>query len=271
MRLVRPLLLTLIASVSTAQPVKTLTEKHFGTKFNKVFSHLDKDEDGDVDLTELRRLMFGNFLVPGADPMTYQEVTQYDALKNVVAEYLDDFNASSKKPMHLVLFLFALEHVCRIARVLSQPGGHALPVGVGGLPIPHRGPIRRRAVSPHIIAARLLHQPLRCWQAGEGRALRRTTDGGVRRVHQVLPDGPAAAVAVNAAHRPPHNLCMLNRRVGRWVLVQRSRDEGMERRDVAVRLGQCVGIHQPVHSIGTRGGDGGWSARHILAVLVLVN
>ena len=67
------------------ETVKTLTEKHFGTKFNKVFSHLDKDEDGDVDLTELRRLMFGNFLVPGADPMTYQEVTQYDALKNVVA------------------------------------------------------------------------------------------------------------------------------------------------------------------------------------------
>ena len=114
------------------ETVKTLTEKHFGTKFNKVFSHLDKDEDGDVDLTELRRLMFGNFLVPGADPMTYQEVTEYDALKNVVAEYLDDFNASSKKPMHLVLFLFALEHVCRIARVLSQPGGHALLVGVGG-------------------------------------------------------------------------------------------------------------------------------------------
>ncbi len=34
--------------------------------------------------------------------------------------------------MGLAMFLFAVEHVSRLCRVLSQPGGHALLAGVGG-------------------------------------------------------------------------------------------------------------------------------------------
>ena len=114
------------------QMSKRLTEKHFDVPFDEVFARLDADGDGVVDPTELRRLMFGDFLVPGADPKVYGEVLEYDQLHGVVTEYLVDFNSTSKKPMHLVLFLYALEHVCRICRVISQPGGHALLVGVGG-------------------------------------------------------------------------------------------------------------------------------------------
>lgn len=49
-----------------------------------------------------------------------------------VEEGLADLNAVSKRPMHLAMFLYALEHVSRISRLMKQPGGHMLLIGVGG-------------------------------------------------------------------------------------------------------------------------------------------
>ncbi|XP_066555780.1 dynein axonemal heavy chain 1 [Amia ocellicauda] len=77
-------------------------------------------------------LLYGDFLVPGADNKTYQLLEDKDKLVRVMEEYLDDYNQVSTSRMKLVLFMDAIQHVCRISRILRQPLGNALLLGVGG-------------------------------------------------------------------------------------------------------------------------------------------
>ena len=53
-------------------------------------------------------------------------------MKRICEEYLDDYNQVNTAQMKLVLFLDALRHVCRISRIVRQPLGNALLLGVGG-------------------------------------------------------------------------------------------------------------------------------------------
>eukprot|EP00501_MAST-03F_sp_TOSAG23-6_P002658 GSMAST32.ASY1.ANO1.2804.1 assembled CDS len=50
----------------------------------------------------------------------------------IVNEYLADYNAESKNAMNLVLFTDAIRHVSRISRIIRQPLGNVLLLGVGG-------------------------------------------------------------------------------------------------------------------------------------------
>lgn len=61
-----------------------------------------------------------------------RHVSNRAQLLTVTQEYLSDYNATSKAPMDLALFSFALEHIVRICRVITLPGGNALLVGLGG-------------------------------------------------------------------------------------------------------------------------------------------
>ncbi|KAJ8971587.1 hypothetical protein NQ317_002870 [Molorchus minor] len=46
--------------------------------------------------------------------------------------YLGEYNMQTTKPMKLVLFLDAISHVSRISRIIRQPMGNALLLGMGG-------------------------------------------------------------------------------------------------------------------------------------------
>ena len=124
--------------------VQGLTEKHFDASFDEVFARLDADGDGVVDPTNCR-LMFGDFFIPGADPKVYGEVLEYDQLHAVVTEYLTDFNSTSKKPMCPCCSCM-LEHVCRICRIISQPGGTRCWWAWAG----RRQPLAARGVHPGV-------------------------------------------------------------------------------------------------------------------------
>lgn len=72
-----------------------------------------------------------DFMVPGAEVKVYEEVNK-EELQVIIEEYLSEYNAESKQPMNLVIFGDAMMHVTKIARVLRQPSGNALLLGVGG-------------------------------------------------------------------------------------------------------------------------------------------
>jgi len=87
-------------------------------------------EEQDIFVRE--RLIFGDFMVPGADIRHYQEIEDLDKMKSVIEEYLEDYNNVHTHGMPLVMFLDACEHITRICRVLRQPSGNCLLLGVGG-------------------------------------------------------------------------------------------------------------------------------------------
>jgi P-loop containing dynein motor region D4 len=63
---------------------------------------------------------------------TCSYVEDGDKLNGICQDYLSDFNATSKTPMDLIIFSYAVEHVARLARIFLLANGHALLVGLGG-------------------------------------------------------------------------------------------------------------------------------------------
>ncbi|KAJ3181585.1 Dynein heavy chain 7, axonemal [Gaertneriomyces sp. JEL0708] len=111
------------------QVVKTA----FKTDFDAVFKAYDANHDGILDEADMRKLIFGTYLSPrDAAGKAYDEITDLNALTDFMEKSLAEYNQMSKKPMDLVMFRFAIEHLARISRILQQPRGNILLVGVGG-------------------------------------------------------------------------------------------------------------------------------------------
>ena len=61
----------------------------------------------------------------------YDMANKLSDVKEKASQALAEYNESNTR-MDLVLFDDAVKHVCRITRIISQPSGHSMLVGVGG-------------------------------------------------------------------------------------------------------------------------------------------
>ena len=98
--------------------LKYCLEKDFNTTYDEVVT-------GDM-------LLYSDFMFPNAEPKMYEYIEDVEKMVMVLQEYLEDYNALNTAQMKLVLFLDAVCHVTRISRVIRQPLGNALLLGVGG-------------------------------------------------------------------------------------------------------------------------------------------
>ncbi|XP_053173949.1 dynein axonemal heavy chain 12 [Scomber japonicus] len=114
------------------QLMNGILKDHFKEQFDQVFDHLKKGRK--LVEEDMRNLLFGDYMNPDLedDERLYAEVPSMDSFAEVVESCLDEYNQMHKNHMNLVIFRYVLEHLSRISRVLKQPGGNALLVGVGG-------------------------------------------------------------------------------------------------------------------------------------------
>ncbi|KAK9843805.1 hypothetical protein WJX81_007069 [Elliptochloris bilobata] len=78
-----------------------------------------------VDL-EARPLLYGSFMVSNADDEpVYAAIPGYDVLRKALDAKLAEYNEANPV-MDLVLFQQAMEHVCRITRIIALPRGNAM-------------------------------------------------------------------------------------------------------------------------------------------------
>ncbi|CAJ1051390.1 LOW QUALITY PROTEIN: dynein heavy chain 1%2C axonemal [Xyrichtys novacula] len=101
--------------------------------FNRLLQDCIQEFDCSFDEVVSRQpVLYGDFMTPEADQKVYTLIDDREKLVKVMENYMEDYNQTSKTKMKLVLFMDAIEHVCRICRILRQPLGNALLLGVGG-------------------------------------------------------------------------------------------------------------------------------------------
>ncbi|XP_049921653.1 dynein axonemal heavy chain 12 [Epinephelus moara] len=114
------------------QLMNSILKDHFKESFEQVFDHLKQGSR--LVEEDMRNLLFGDYMNPDLedDERLYAEVPSMESFSQVVESCLQEYNQMHKNRMNLVIFRYVLEHLSRISRVLKQPRGNALLVGVGG-------------------------------------------------------------------------------------------------------------------------------------------
>ncbi|XP_070190635.1 dynein axonemal heavy chain 1-like isoform X2 [Littorina saxatilis] len=84
------------------------------------------------EVVTMQPFLYGDFLSANVDNRSYVFIEDHEKLVKSMEDNLDDYNQINMPQMRLVLFMDAIKHVCRIARIIRQPLGNALLLGMGG-------------------------------------------------------------------------------------------------------------------------------------------
>lgn len=89
------------------------------------------NENGIVTINSIKKLSFASYLDVGTDISVrkYEEISSFDKLILVANLALNEFNETDKSELNMILFTYALEHLNRICRIISMPGGNGLIIG----------------------------------------------------------------------------------------------------------------------------------------------
>ena len=84
------------------------------------------------DVFVKNKIYWGDALKLDAPVKYYEEIKDIPKLRKTLDNQLENYNLKSSKKMQLVFFEDAIEHLLRISRVLRQPKGYIMLIGVGG-------------------------------------------------------------------------------------------------------------------------------------------
>ena len=82
-----------------------------------------------VVCNEVDNLLYGCIC---EEDRSYTEIRDHDRISVILQKYLNEYNTVNTPKLDLVFFRDTIQHVCRISRVIRQPQGSALLLGVIG-------------------------------------------------------------------------------------------------------------------------------------------
>ena len=82
--------------------------------------------------SKFSNVIFSNLCKLEEEERLYEEIKSMSSLLKTLNHYLDEYNMACPNKMNLVFFSDAVYHICRIIRVLLQPRGNAMLIGVSG-------------------------------------------------------------------------------------------------------------------------------------------
>uniref|UniRef100_A0A673MQT0 Dynein axonemal heavy chain 11 n=1 Tax=Sinocyclocheilus rhinocerous TaxID=307959 RepID=A0A673MQT0_9TELE len=98
--------------------------------FNKILLDTGK-RYFEVSITSQKPPLIYSHFAHGVGEPRYAQVTDLEKLQKTLMDALEHYN-ELYSDMNLVLFEEAMQHICRISRILESPVGNALLIGVGG-------------------------------------------------------------------------------------------------------------------------------------------